>query len=138
MSAATTSLPSRRIMKRALIVDDSRAMRLIVGRALKKMGVAEVLEAPDGDEGLRLLRGGIPIDAVFVDWNLPVMDGIAFIKAVRANRSFDHLRIVMVTTEAEPEQVAAAFAAGADEYVMKPIIEESFLRKLTALGLRTT
>jgi two-component system, chemotaxis family, chemotaxis protein CheY len=127
-----------RLMKRALIVDDSRAMRLIVGRALKKMGVAEILESPDGEEGLKCLRGGIPIDAVFVDWNLPFMDGLTFIRTVRANKSFDHLCIVMVTTEAETDRVEAAFAAGADEYVMKPINEELFRRKLDALGLRTS
>jgi two-component system chemotaxis response regulator CheY len=134
--AATISPEQKKAMTRALIVDDSRAMRLIIGRALKRMGVTEILEAPDGEEALKCLRGGAAVDAVFVDWNMPVMDGLTFIKAVRTDKSFDRLPIVMVTTEAEPEQMDAALAAGASEYLVKPINEELLRSKLESLGLK--
>jgi two-component system chemotaxis response regulator CheY len=122
-------------MTRALIVDDSLAMRLIMAQALKGLGVTEILEAPDGQEALKCLRGGATVDAVFVDWNMPVMDGLAFIKAVRADRSFDRLPIVMVSTEAAPERIQVALGAGANEYLVKPINEGLLRSKLASLGL---
>jgi serine/threonine protein kinase/CheY-like chemotaxis protein len=136
--AAAISPEQKKAMTRALIVDDSRAMRLIIGRALKRMGVTELLEAPNGEEALKCLRGGATVDAVFVDWNMPVMDGLTFIKAVRTDKSFDRLPIVMVTTEGEPEQMEAALGAGANEYLVKPINEELLRGKLEGLGLKLT
>ena len=109
-----------------------------MGRALKRLGVTEILEAPDGQEALKCLRGGAAVDAVFVDWNMPVMDGLTFIKAVRMDRRFDPLPIVMVSTEAAPAQIQAALAAGANEYLVKPINEELLRSKLAGLGLVST
>jgi len=126
------------VLRRALIVDDSGAMRLVVGRALRQLGVTEILEAPDGEEGLRRLRDGAIVEAVFVDWNMPVMDGITFIKAVRADRRFERLRIVMVTTEGEPEQIESALAAGANEYMVKPVSEEVLRRVIESIGFKLT
>jgi two-component system chemotaxis response regulator CheY len=125
-------------LTRALIVDDSGAMRLVVGRALRRLGVTEVLEAPNGEEGLGCLRGSAVIDAVFVDWSMPVMDGLTFIRTVRADKSFNAVRILMVTTAADPVQMDAALAAGADEYLVKPISDELLRGKLEGLGLKTT
>ena len=126
------------ILRRALIVDDSAAMRLVVGRVLTRLGVAEILQAANGQAGLTCLDGGAAIDAVFVDWGMPVMDGMTFIKSVRADRRFDRVRLLMVTTEDDQAKVEAALAAGADEYLVKPITEESLRRKLEGLGLKTT
>lgn len=126
------------ILSRALIVDDSQAMRLVVGRALGRLGVSEILEAPDGEQGLQRLREAAAVDAVFVDWSMPVMDGMTFLKAVRADRRYDDVRLVMVTTEADPAQMEAAFAAGADEYLVKPSSDELLRSKLEGIGLKTS
>jgi two-component system chemotaxis response regulator CheY len=123
---------------RVLIVDDSAAMRLVVGRALRRLGVAELHEASNGEEGLHRLREGTAVEAVFVDWSMPIMDGITFVRAVRANRRFAGVRLVMVTTASEPDQMAAALAAGADAYLVKPICAEALRRKLDGIGLTTT
>jgi serine/threonine protein kinase len=135
---AAIAYEPKSILTRALIVDDSGAMRLVLGRALRRLGVAAVLEAPDGKAAMKCLRGGTAVDAVFVDWSMPVMDGISFVRAVRADRTFDPLRIIMVTTEGEPEQIEAALAAGANEYMVKPVSEESLRSKVESVGLKLT
>ena len=119
---------------RALVIDDSRAVRLFIGNVLRELGV-ETAEAGNGQEGLECLREIPDIDLVLVDWNMPVMDGLEFITAVRANRSFDKVRLVMVTTESESSQVMRALSAGADEYVMKPFTRDVLVAKLTMLDL---
>ena len=100
---------------RALVIDDSRAVRLIIGNILREIGM-EVLEAGHGLEGLEQLRQNPDVELVLVDWNMPEMDGLDFIRAVRSQRVYDALRILMVTTETESEQVARALNAGANEY----------------------
>ena len=117
----------------ALVIDDSRAVRLIVGNILRDQGY-EVHDAAQGQEGLEKLRQNPDIGLVLVDWNMPVMDGLEFIKTVRRDRAWDALRIVMVTTETESEQVQRAIAAGANEYVMKPFAPEVLVAKLSLLG----
>jgi two-component system chemotaxis response regulator CheY len=119
---------------RAIIVDDSRAMRLIIGRTLREIGF-EVLEAANGREGLQALKEPPIPDVALVDWNMPEVNGYDFVRAVRADRSFDKLRLMMVTTETELEQVARALQAGADEYVMKPFTKDAILEKLSKLGV---
>ena len=119
---------------KALVIDDSRAMRLILGGTLKKLGY-EVGEAGNGQEGLERIREQGRPDVVLVDWNMPVMGGFEFVKAARADPALAGLPLVMVTTETEMDQVAAALEAGADEYVMKPFTRESLLEKLEMLGL---
>ena len=133
--ATSRQLPQR--LTRALIVDDSGAMRLVVGRSLRRLGVAEVLEASNGEEGLACLRGRADIEAVFVDWSMPVMDGLTLIRAIRADGRFDGLSLLMVTTEGDPAQMDAALTAGADEYLVKPISDELLRSKLDGIGLRT-
>lgn len=117
----------------ALVIDDSRAVRLIVGNILRDQGY-EVHDAAHGQEGLDKLRQNPDIALVLVDWNMPVMDGLEFIQTVRRDRTWDALRIVMVTTETESEQVQRAIAAGANEYVMKPFAPEVLVAKLSLLG----
>jgi two-component system chemotaxis response regulator CheY len=120
---------------RALVIDDSRAVRLLIGKVLRELGM-EVFEAGHGQEGLeQLRRAGGSIELVLVDWNMPVMDGLEFIKSVRAQRAYDRVRLLMVTTETEGEQVARALAAGANEYIMKPFTREILLAKLALLDV---
>jgi len=118
----------------ALVIDDSRAVRLLVGNILRGQGF-EVHEAGDGQKGLEQLQENPEIGLVLVDWNMPVMDGLEFIKTVRQSRTWDSLRIVMVTTETESEQVQRAMTAGANEYVMKPFTSEVLVAKLSLLGV---
>jgi two-component system chemotaxis response regulator CheY len=117
-----------------LVIDDSRMVRLVIGNILKEMGM-EVLEAVNGLEGLDRLREHPEIDLVLVDWNMPEMDGLEFIKAVRAQHEYDALRLVMVTTETESSQVMRAFSAGANEYVMKPFTKEILVAKISLLNV---
>ena len=118
----------------ALVIDDSRAVRLLVGNILREQGF-EVHEAGNGQLGLAQLQQNPEISLVLVDWNMPVMDGLEFIKTVRQSRSWDSLKIVMVTTETESEQVQRAMTAGANEYVMKPFTSEVLVAKLSLLGV---
>ena len=119
---------------KALIVDDSRAMRTILKGILKGLGF-ETFEAGHGKEGLqRLLEQGAP-DLALVDWNMPEMNGLDFIRTVRAERAYDGVRILMVTSEAEAVQVTRALAAGADEYLMKPFSKEVLVAKLNLLDV---
>ena len=124
---------TRHLRRRALIVDDSLTMRMILRRTLESQGF-EVVEAGNGREALeRLSLMRIP-DLALVDWNMPEMNGIDFICAVRRDRAYDAMRVVMVTTETEFEQVQRALNAGANEYVMKPFSQEVLAGKLSMLG----
>ena len=119
---------------KALVVDDSKAMRSILKRILKDLGF-EVFEAANGQEGLeRLAKVGAP-DLALVDWNMPEMNGLEFVRAVRSDPAYNNLRLMMVTTETETERVAAALEAGANEYIMKPFPKDALIEKLTMLGI---
>jgi two-component system, chemotaxis family, chemotaxis protein CheY len=119
---------------RALIIDDSRVARTVIRGVLREMGI-EVSEAGDGREGFDALQTLPDVDLVLVDWNMPVMDGLEFITAVRAQRAYDDVKIVMVTTETESEQVSRAMNAGANEYVMKPFTKDVLVAKLSMLKI---
>jgi two-component system chemotaxis response regulator CheY len=119
---------------RALVVDDSRAMRLILGRVLRDRGY-DVSEAGDGREALDVLVAGPLPDVVLVDWNMPVMNGLELVQALRQDATYAGVRIVMVTTESEATYVMQAIEAGADEYLFKPFTPEAVADKLGMLGL---
>jgi len=119
---------------RALIVDESKAIRVIVGRTMKELGF-EVVEAGHGQEALDRLATVGPAAIALVDWNMPVMNGLAFVKTVRADARFADMRIMMITTESEIGNVQQALEAGADEYVMKPFTKDVLCDKLAMLGL---
>jgi two-component system, chemotaxis family, chemotaxis protein CheY len=109
-------------------------MRMILRRTLEGKGF-EVVEAGNGREALeRLSLMRIP-DVAVVDWNMPEMNGIDFISAVRRDEVYNVMRVLMVTTESESEQVERALNAGANEYLMKPFSEELLVHKLSLLGL---
>ena len=118
----------------ALVVDDSRAVRAIL-RGILKDGGFEVVEAGHGREALERLAEHPEVGVALVDWNMPVMDGLEFIKAVRGRPEHAGLRLLMVTTETESSQVSAALAAGADEYLMKPFTKEILLAKLSLMDV---
>ncbi len=119
---------------RALVVDDSRTMRSILSRSLAVLG-AEVEEAEDGAVALSRLQAGALPDLALVDWNMPVMDGLTFVREARRRPEWRSLTIMMVTTEGEYDQIARAMAAGAHEYLVKPFTAEALFDKLELLGL---
>lgn len=118
----------------ALVIDDSRAVRMLVGNILREQGFL-VCDASHGQQGLQQLQDNPDISLVLVDWNMPVMDGLEFIQAVRRQSCWNAVQIVMVTTETESEQVQRAMDAGANEYVMKPFTPEVLVAKLSLLGV---
>ncbi len=122
-------------MPRALIVDDSRATRSALRRILSSLGI-DCVEAEHGQHALEELEANDGDFAfVLVDWNMPIMDGFHLIKAIRAERQYASLPIVMVSAEIDQRQIARALMAGADEYIMKPFDRDILLDKLSALGL---
>ena len=118
----------------ALVVDDSRAMRTILTRLLDNLGF-DVAQAENGAAGLAVLDAGFRADVALVDWNMPVMDGLTFVKTCRQREDLRDLTLMMVTTESEQSQIVRALAAGAHEYVIKPFTEETIAQKLALLGL---
>jgi two-component system chemotaxis response regulator CheY len=119
---------------RALVLDDSRAMRSILTRTMHGLGF-DVETAADGAEGLEMVRRGPLPDIALIDWNMPVMDGLEFVNAIRDNRKWRGITLMMVTTENEHSQIVRALAAGAHEYLMKPFTDEALGDKLRMLGL---
>ena len=120
--------------KKALVIDDSRAMRTILSGILGELGY-EVQGAEDGARALEILNTGGSFDLALVDWNMPQMTGYDFVLEVREESRFDDLRLVMVTTETEIARMSDALEAGADEYIMKPFNNEMLLEKLMLLGI---
>jgi two-component system, chemotaxis family, chemotaxis protein CheY len=120
---------------RAMIVDDSRAMRMILRKMLGELGY-DASEAANGQEALqRLEQEAVPPSFMFVDWNMPVMCGIDMVKAVRADARYAAVTLIMVTTETDIQHISEALEAGANEYVMKPFTKEAIEDKLRVLNL---
>jgi two-component system chemotaxis response regulator CheY len=121
-------------MPKALIVDDSRAMRIIMSRILKDLGF-EISEAGNGQEAIDSLDKNPECNIVLCDWNMPVMNGLDMVRNLRAQERFAVIRICMVTTETEAAQMTKALEAGANAYVMKPFTKEVIEAKLRSLGV---
>jgi len=120
---------------RAMVIDDSRAMRLILSRIAGQLGF-EVSEAANGKDALEMLAAAEnPPELALVDWNMPVMNGLEFVTAVRADPRYRTMALMMVTTEGEQSQIVRALAAGAHEYVIKPFTPDAIVEKLALLGL---
>lgn len=119
---------------KVLVIDDSRTMRLIIGRTLKELG-HEVAEAGNGREGLDRVKGSEGVGLVLVDWNMPEMNGLEFVTALRQEQAHKALPVMMVTTETEQDNVAKALAAGANDYIMKPFTKDAMKDKLARMGL---
>jgi two-component system chemotaxis response regulator CheY len=107
---------------------------MIIGQTLREFGM-EVLEAGNGLEALEQIQENPDVELMLVDWNMPKMNGIDFIRAVRSQPAFDSARILMVTSEAQSDHVIEAIQAGANEYLMKPFSKEVLVAKLNMLDL---
>ena len=119
---------------RVLVVDDSRAMRTMLGRMMGEFGFA-ILQAGHGREALAVLEAEGRPELILLDWNMPEMNGFEVLTAVRADPRFGDVPIIMVTTETEMGQVARAIEHGASEYIMKPFTKDVLQSKLELLGL---
>ncbi len=120
---------------RALVVEDSGTTRRIIASFLNELGF-DVSEAANGREALERLRDRELPHVAIVDWNMPELDGLGFVEAVRADHRYDEVRIMMVTTMAQKKQIVQAINAGANEYVMKPFTREMLVEKLAVIGFR--
>jgi two-component system, chemotaxis family, chemotaxis protein CheY len=118
----------------ALMVDDSRVIRAIVGRAMQELGF-KTEEAGDGQAALERLKSGPPPAVMLIDWNMPGLNGLELVQAIRANPEWSDVRLVMITSENEIDRVEKALEAGADEYIMKPFTKDMIQEKLTLIGV---
>lgn len=118
---------------RALIVDDSRFVRGFLRSLLEDRGI-ECEEAADGQAALDRVHGSAPFNLAFVDWNMPVMNGLEMVKKLRGEGYLD-VKVMMVTTEGESEFILRALDAGADEYLMKPFDDDALMDKLAMMGV---
>jgi len=122
-------------MPKAMVVDDSRAIRLILSRILLEVGY-EVRAAGNGKEALAVLEEEpCAFSLILVDWNMPEMNGLDFVRQVRSEPCFSAVTLMMVTTETEVDQMVKALEEGANEYVMKPFTKEIIAEKLRLLGM---
>jgi two-component system chemotaxis response regulator CheY len=119
---------------RTLIVDDSSVMRKIVERALRQAGLdlAVILEAGSGTEGLEVLRAN-RVDLILSDINMPSMDGLEFLRQIRAQSLAPGVPVVMITTESSEEHVKQAILAGAQGYIRKPFTAEQVKERVLPL-----
>ena len=122
-------------MSKALVVDDSKTIRIILGRILKDLGY-EVCEAGNGKEALKVMESEkAAINLVLADWNMPEMNGLELLKQLRQDPDLASLKVIMVTTETEIDHMVSALEAGANEYVMKPFTKEILREKLELVGI---
>lgn len=117
-----------------LIIDDSKAQRLVLKRYMSELGYS-VTEASEGLEALRMLQGGARFSVMLVDWEMPGMNGLDFIKAVKADTALNSLPIIMVTSITSQDRMVQALQTGADEYLMKPVSRNDLAAKLEMLGI---
>jgi two-component system chemotaxis response regulator CheY len=115
-----------------ITVDDSSTMRRIIKNTLQKLGFSNILEAGNGLEGLDVLAKN-KVDLVITDWNMPEMDGLTFVKAIRAKPEYKELPILMVTTEAAKEDILTALRSGVNNYIVKPFTPETLQEKVFKL-----
>ena len=114
---------------KVLVVDDFSTMRRIVKNLLRDLGFSNISEADDGSTALPMLQGG-DFDFVVTDWNMPGMQGIDLLKAIRADASLSHIPVLMVTAEAKKEQIVMAAQAGVNGYIVKPFTAATLKTKL--------
>ena len=120
-------------MKTCLVVDDSRVIRKVARRILEELGFG-VVEATDGVEALAWCRSAMP-DAILLDWNMPLMNGIDFLRQLRLEPDGDSPKVVFCTVESEPSRIAEALNCGASEYIMKPFDGDIIESKFAEAGL---
>lgn len=120
-------------MKTCLVVDDSRVIRTVARKIIEDLGF-QVIEAADGKEALEASEKALP-DAVLLDWNMPVMDGLEYLKTLRGLPGGEEVKVVFCTTENDFSHIQEAIEAGANEYIMKPFDSGIVEAKFKLLGL---
>lgn len=120
-------------MKTCLVVDDSRVVRKVARRILESLEF-ECIEAVDGADALTVCRGGMP-DAVLLDWHMPMMDGLEFLKRLRNEPGGDDPAVVFCSAENKSDRIREALDAGANEYIIKPFDGEIIVAKFGEAGL---
>jgi two-component system chemotaxis response regulator CheY len=121
-------------MKTVMVVDDSRLMRNMVKNAFGHLEIeAQFLEAEDGVKAIKVLEGN-SVDLIFLDWNMPHLSGIDFLRKVRAIEKYQNIPIIMVTSEASKESVVEAVKAGVTAYIAKPFSVQMFVEKLSHIA----
>ena len=121
-------------MKTCLVVDDSKVIRKVARHILETLDFA-VEEAGDGREALTFCQTKIPPDVILLDWNMPVMSGLEFLRALGEEGLANRPKVVFCTTENGDAHIRAAIDAGADEYVMKPFDRDTLQSKLQIVGV---
>jgi two-component system, chemotaxis family, chemotaxis protein CheY len=122
-------------MGKALIVDDSKTIRIILGKILRELGY-EICEAANGKDALEMIeREKTAVTLVLADWNMPEMNGLDLVKHLRQNPELASVKVIMVTTETEVDHIVSALEAGANEYVMKPFTKDILKEKLELVGI---
>ena len=122
---------------KVLIVDDMSTMRRILKNVLKQIGYTDLHEAEDGAVALKKLREG-GFGLVVSDWTMPVMTGIELLRAIRADSDIKHLPVLMVTAEAQKDNIIEAVQAGVNNYVVKPFTADALLEKLQKIFAKKT
>jgi len=118
-----------------MVVDDSQFMRNIIKNTFSVMNIPfQYFEAEDGEQALKLLTSN-DISIIFLDWNMPKMDGIAFLKKVRSMQKYRELPIIMITSEAGKFSIIEAIQSGATDYIVKPVKEKIFKEKISEILL---
>ncbi|MGQ3891283.1 response regulator [Legionella sp. CNM-4043-24] len=120
---------------RVMLVDDSKTARSILRRIFTELGNWEILEAENGQDALDKLAGIDSIELTCIDWNMPVMNGLDFLKQVKKIPRFSKTWMMMVTSETEMDNIGRAMVSGANEYIMKPFTKDVILGKLEMMGL---
>lgn len=120
--------------KRCLIVDDSKIVRKVTRKILEGLGCSDISEAEDGQVALDSCHSQMP-DLIMLDWHMPVMNGIEFLKALRSSEGGKHPVVIFCTTETDFSCISDALSSGANEYVMKPFDEVIIRGKLEQLGM---
>jgi two-component system, chemotaxis family, chemotaxis protein CheY len=120
---------------KALIVDDSKTIRIVLRKILRELGY-EVCEAVDGRDALNVIEAEkATVSLVLTDWNMPEMNGLDLVRNLRQDPQLASLKVIMVTTETEVDHIVSALEAGADEYVMKPFTKDILREKLEQIGI---
>ncbi len=120
---------------KALVIDDSKAMRRMLRAFVASAAGGESAEAADGVDALAVLEQDAPFDVALVDWDMPRMSGLEFVRHVRADARWAGLKLLMVTARNEGGDILSALEQGADDFLMKPITEAMVADKLRILGL---
>jgi two-component system chemotaxis response regulator CheY len=115
---------------KVLLVDDSITMRRIQKTQLANLGIKNIIEAENGEEGFEQLRKNMPVDLILLDWNMPIMDGFTMLKKIRQDAVYSNVQIIMCTSESEKSKVFEALKCGANNYIIKPFTPQSLKEKL--------